>query len=97
MDPTFITNAEWSQTGELLRFFFGTLLFVIGFAANMLLALAFIPSLVGTGHLSRNALNIRPALMGIAFACLGTAAYFFFRMVELRGVLGIIYPTRWWM
>ncbi|MBM3946832.1 MAG: hypothetical protein FJ315_05465 [SAR202 cluster bacterium] len=97
MDPTPLGMAEWSQTGQILRFFFGTLLFVIGFAGNMLLAQAFIPSLVGTGHLPRMVLSVRPALYAVAFACFGVAAFLFYRMVQLRDVFGVIYPTRWWM
>lgn len=97
MDPTPVGTAEWSQIGQTLRFFFGTLLFVIGFAGNMLLAQAFLPSLVGTGHLPRVAMSIRPALYAVAFACLGVAAYLFLKMVQLRDVFGTLYPTRWWM
>jgi hypothetical protein len=97
MDPTYITTAEWSVISQILRFFFATLLFVIGFAGNMLLAHAFIPSLVGTGHLPKNAMAIRPVMYAVALASLGVAGYFFYRMVTLRDVFGVLYPTRWWM
>lgn len=96
MDPHFITTAEWAMTGQLLRFFWGLLLFIISFAGNLLLALSFIPSLVGTGHLPKSALSIRPVLFVIAAGSIVMAAYLFYRMVQLHTVFGIIYPTRWW-
>lgn len=97
MDPTPMGTAEWSQASQILRFFFSTLLFIIGFAGNLLLAHAFLPSLVGTGHLPKAVMSVRPVLYVMSISCLGVAAYFFFRMVELRGLFGVVYPTRWWM
>ena len=95
MDPTFITTAEWAQTGQILRFFFAEVLFIICFAGNMLLALAFLPSLVTTGHLPRAILGVRPMLLVIAFSSLAMVVYFFFRMIQLHDVFGVLYPGRW--
>lgn len=96
MDPVFISLSEWSDLGRLLTFFWGVLLFIIGFGGSLLLAHAFIPSLVGTGHLPQGVLRVRPVLYATAFISLGIAALFFFNVVTLSDVAGRVWPTRWW-
>ena len=52
MDPAFITAGDWTEIFKFVHFLWAIPLFVIGFAFNLALAKAVVPSLVFTGHLS---------------------------------------------
>ena len=51
MDTVFVTNPIWHDISIILRFLWLYLLFIIGFAFNILPAPALIPSLFATGLL----------------------------------------------
>jgi hypothetical protein len=67
-DPSFITQANWKQLGDLLMPLWMILGSVLGFAFSMLLAHGMIPSLAATKDVPANlAMKARPPLYGAAF------------------------------
>ena len=66
-DPSFITQADWKQLGELLVPLWMILGSVLGFAFTMLLAHGMIPSLAATRDVPAHlAMKARPPLYGAA-------------------------------
>ena len=51
MDPSRLNFVNWSDTGSILLFIWLFVIFVVIFAAFMLMAHAVIPSLLETGHI----------------------------------------------
>ena len=92
MDPNVVTSADWAQLWDLLHFLWLTLLFVVGFAGNLLLALAVIPSQVHSGHLPAGALRLRPLLLLLALVALVGVALSLATAVSQAEVVGRIYP-----
>jgi len=92
MDPQVVTSADWAQLWDLIHFMWLTLLFVAGFAGNLLLALAILPSQVRTGHLPAGVLRLRPLLFLMALVALAGAGISLGVAVSQAGVVGRIYP-----
>lgn len=99
MDPSFITSAEWSQVGTLLKFLWGFLLFVVAFALTMLLAHALLPSLLSSGHVPDELIDRvrkgRPLLYLLGLTALVIAALFMVAVVSQSDVLGRLYARLW--
>ena len=73
-DPKALTSANWSDLQIWLRLLWIYLPLVITFAFTILIAHAFIPSLISTRHLSADANKIRLPLTVFAFMVLIAAA-----------------------
>ena len=95
MDPTAIGLGEWREIGRLLTQLWVVVLFVVLFAANMLLGHNFIPSLVATQDIPESAQKARPLFYGLALVCLGVAAFFLSLVVDDVGVLRRIWSEYW--
>ena len=96
MDPAFLTNFEWTELGKTITLLWVFLLLIVLFAANLILAHVFIPSLVSTGGLSQErARLLRPALYAFSFTSLAALAWVFFSLVRHRGILSQIYERLW--
>ena len=96
MDPAFLTNFEWTELGKTLILLWAFLLLIVLFAANLLLAHAFIPSLVSTGHLPEGFLRWRNPLYGAAILFFGLAMYVIALAADRAHIVGDIYP-RWFL
>ena len=95
MDPAFVTNEIWHDISGMLRFLWVYVLFIIGFAFNLLVAHAIIPSLVGTGQIPVKIAKLRrvfylasAGLLVLALAALVTS------MLQVDVVLGV-FDRRW--
>lgn len=95
MDPAFVTNEIWHDISGMLRFLWVYVLFIIGFAFNLLVAHAIIPSLVGTGQIPVKIARLRrffylasAGLLVLALAALVTS------MLQVDVVLGV-FDRRW--
>ncbi len=96
MDPAFVTNDIWHDISGMLRFLWVYVLFIIGFAFNLLIAHAIIPSLVGSGQVSERIEKLRPAfylasavLLVFALAALVTS------LLQVDVVADVL--NRWWI
>ena len=95
-DPQFIDVAVWSGISRLLMWLWVFVPFAIGAGVCFLVAHAAIPSLVSSGHLSRQAERARPVLYLVAFAALVVAIV---SMALIGGAAGVIADVfdRWWI
>ena len=96
MDPEFITTSHWAGISTTLRFLWLYWLFMIGFASNMLLAHAIIPSLISSGQLPEAIGRVRPMLYLGAAGILGIAIIFFVFSVANADIIGEFWG-RWWI
>lgn len=93
MEPSALGLAEWSELGLLLRNLWLVLIFVVFFAANMLVGHNFIPSFVASDHIPRKFQKVRPFFYALAAGSFALAVFFFVRVVDHAGVLEIFWPN----
>ena len=96
MDPAFVTNEIWHDISGMLRFLWLYVFFIIGFAFNLLIAHAIIPSLVGSGQIPERIAKLRPvfylASAGILVFALAALVIFLVQVDVVADVL-----NRWWI
>lgn len=81
--------------GSMLRNLWGIVLFVILFAANMIIGHNFIPSFVQSEHIPRYWNRTRPVFYSLAILSIALAVFFLFRVVMFSRVLRDIWPNYW--
>ena len=96
MDPAFLTNFEWTELGKTITLLWVFLLLIVLFAANLILAHVFIPSLVSTGHLPERILRLRNPLYGVAILFFGVAMYVIALASDRAHIVEDIWP-RWYL
>ena len=96
MNPEVITTEHWADISTMLRFLWLYWLFIIGFATNMLLAHALIPSLISSRQLPSSVARIRPLLYMGALGILAIAILFFILTAVNADVVGRLWG-RWWI
>ena len=92
MDPAPIGPASWSEIGQLLTTLWIVVVFIILFAANIILGHNLIPSFVESEHIPRSWQKARVLFYGVAIASFAVAMFFLSRVVELAGVLRNFWP-----
>ena len=95
MDPTALTNAEWSDIGKLLTYVWIMAGLVVLSGVNMAIAHIFIPSLVATFHLPQISHKARPMFYASAAALFGAAVYFLIRVIGLADVIARFWDDYW--
>lgn len=95
-DPGAIGSFEWGEIGTLLRYLWYYVAAVVVFGALALTSLAFIPSLVSTGHIPENAKLLRFSITVTALGTLVLALAIMLYIVNVAHVLEVIYD-RFWM
>ena len=95
MDPAAIGSPEWREIGKMLTNLWVVVLFVVLFAANVILGHNSIPSLVATGHIPVTWQKTRPVFYALAFVFFGLAVFFLYRVVVFAGVLRDFWPDYW--
>jgi hypothetical protein len=94
MDPSAIGIEQWAQLGSLLKNLWMVVLFIILFAANMLIGHNFIPSFVESHHISRSWQKVRPVLYALAIASVLVAIFFLTRVIGYANdVLSEVWPV----
>lgn len=73
MDPKALTSTDWHNIHLFLQWFWIYLPLIATFAVSMLIAFAFIPSAVATGHLPSSVSRLRIPLLLLAFLALAGA------------------------
>lgn len=92
MDPAALGHIEWAEIGDLLTSLWIVVLFVVLFAANMIVGHNFLPSFVTSGHVPAYMHRVRIAFYGFAFICIAIALFFFVRVVNQADVLKRFWP-----
>ena len=95
-DPQFISSAAWAGVGDFLRALVVFAMLVIGFASNLLVAHAWIPSLVASESIPSRINRIRPVFYLASLLLLFGAMIFLTITSGLASVIGDIYD-RWWI
>lgn len=95
MDPQPIGPAEWAQLGDMLTSLWFVVLFVVIFAANMIIGHNIIPSFVASGHIPNSWQRTRPAFYLVAIISIGLAAFFLIQVIDLASVLQGIWDNYW--
>ena len=96
IDPNYINSAIWADIKiftQNIKFF---VLFIIIFAANMLVGHNAIPSLVKSHHLPASVSKLRPPIYVVALISFVAAMYFF--ITAFAGgleAIRAIYPDFW--
>ena len=95
MDPAPIGTIEWSSIGSTLSNLWLVVLFIVLFAANMILGHNLIPSFVASRHIPDEWQKTRPAFYALAIASFGVAMYFLSQAVEAAGVIRLFWADYW--
>ena len=95
MEPAPLGAFEWSEIGKLLTSLWFMVLFIVLFAASMLIGHNSIPSLVASGHLARSWEKARVPIYAVTFTCFGLAMFFLVQVVDLAGVLRRFWEDYW--
>ncbi len=76
LDPDPVTMSVWADINSVLLFLGIYIVLISTFAASVLVGLAFIPSLVSTGHLPRSAMKLLPVAIALGLLALIGAGVF---------------------
>lgn len=96
MDPSPIGPVEWSQIGTVLSTLWLVVLFVVLFAANMILGHNVIPSGVASGHFPESTQKLRIVLYVLALVSFGLAMFFLSQVAgDANTVLRRFYQDFW--
>lgn len=87
MEPAALGIQEWSELSQMLTALWMVVLFIVLFAANMIVGHNLVPSYVATGHIPQSWQRVRILFYAAAIACFAIAAYFLFRVIVYAGVL----------
>ena len=96
MDPAFVTNEIWHDISGMLRILWVYVFFIIGFALNLLIAHAIIPSLAGSGQIPERIAKLRPVFyLASAGALVFALASLVLFLVQVDVVADVF--NRWWI
>ena len=95
MDPAPIGPASWSEIGKMLSTLWVVVVFIVLFAANIILGHNLIPSFVQSDHIPRSWQKARVFFYGAALASFGIAMLFLLRVIEFGGVLRNFWADFW--
>ncbi|MBN18223.1 MAG: hypothetical protein CL758_01880 [Chloroflexi bacterium] len=95
MNPESLGINEWQQISKLLLSLWLTVIFVIIFAANMLLAHNIIPSLLESKHIPLSWGKTRKPMYAVAIISFGVALYFFSGVIRNASFLKSFWPDYW--
>jgi hypothetical protein len=94
LDPDPVTMSVWADINSVLLFLGIYIVLIATFAASVLVGVAFIPSLVSTGHLPKAAMKLLPVAVAFGVLALIAAGVFLAMVVLDYQKVDDIYP-RW--
>jgi hypothetical protein len=98
LDPEAIGIGTWSEIGRMLTNLWFVVLFVVFFAANLLVAHNVVPSFVASGHIPVSVKKAGVAFYVLAIISLGLALFFrpgrWLRQRHVASVLGQLLDMR---
>ena len=95
MDPAGLLTNEWSDIGKVLTSLWLIAGLIVFVAANALISLVFIPSLVASFHLPPVAQKTRPLFYALAIASFAVAVVVFIRFIDQSDIVSRIYEDLW--
>ncbi len=95
MQPAPIGAVEWSELGSMLFAMWMVVIFIVLFAANMIVGHNLLPSFIASGHVPQMWQKVRLFFYAAAVACFAIAVFFFVSVVQQAAVLEKIWPDYW--
>ena len=95
MDPAALGADEWRDIGSLLTNLWIVVIFIVLFAANMILGHNMIPSLVASKDVPRIAQKTRPVFYFFAVVCFAVAVLFLTMVIDDADVLRRFWADYW--
>lgn len=96
MEPAPLGAFEWSELGRLLTALWLVVLFIVLFAANMIVGHNVLPSFVATRHVSQIWHRLRLVFYAAAIACFALAVYFLITVIGgTKDLLRIFWADFW--
>lgn len=91
MDPATLTLAEWTELGAMIRNLWFVVIFVVIFAANMIVGHNLIPTFIESEHISRSWQKARAPFYILAIVSIFIALFFFIQVVDHASVLRVVW------
>ena len=95
MEPDPLGAVQWSELGSMLFAMWMVVIFIVLFAANMLVGHNLLPSFIASGHVPESLQKARLFFYACAIICFLIAVYFFVSMVQQGDVLNSFWPDYW--
>ncbi len=95
MEPAPLGMAEWSQLSRMLTALWMVVLFVVLFAANMIVGHNLIPSFVESRHIPASWQRARVVFYAAAIICFALAVFFGLQAIDLGRVLLVFWDDFW--
>ena len=95
MEPAPLGAFHWSELGSMLFALWMVVIFIVLFAANMIMGHNLIPSFIASGHIPQSLQKARLFFYACAIICFAIALFFFIRVVNLGAVLNTFWPDYW--
>lgn len=95
MEPAPLGAVHWSELGSMLFAMWMVVIFVVLFAANMIVGHNLLPSFIASRHVPESMQKVRLFFYACAIICFLIAVYFFVSMVQQGDVLNAFWPDYW--
>ena len=95
MEPAPLGAEHWSELGSMLFALWMVVIFIVLFAANMLVGHNMLPSFIASRHVPESLQKARLFFYACAIICFLIAVYFFIRVVSEGAILNTFWPDYW--
>lgn len=95
MEPAPIGALQWSELGSMLFALWMSVIFIVLFAANMLMGHNLLPTFIATRHVPESLEKARLLFYAFAIVCFAIAMYFLYSTIEQGDVLRDIWDSYW--
>ena len=95
MEPAPLGALEWSELGSMLFALWMVVIFVVLFAANMIVGHNLLPSFIASRHVPESLQKVRLLFYAAAIACFAIAIYFLISTIQQADVLRRFWPDYW--
>ena len=95
MEPAPLGALQWSELGSMLFALWMVVIFIVLFAANMLVGHNLLPSFIASGHVPESLQKARLLFYAFAIACFAIAMYFLYSTIVQADVLDSFWADYW--
>ena len=95
MEPTPLGALQWSELGSMLFALWMVVIFIVLFAANMLVGHNLLPSFIASGHVPESLQKARLLFYAFAITCFAIAMYFLYSTIVQGDVLSSFWADYW--
>ena len=95
MEPAPIGAVQWSELGSMLFALWMVVIFIVLFAANMLVGHNLLPTFIASRHVPQTFEKARLIFYAFAIICFAIAMYFLYSTIVQGDVLRDIWADYW--